>query len=135
MALSKDCNKLIKVYDKKLIEDHKTNFEAKRMNLDYLVDFLRYLRDYYILTDKVVEDPLDNLKLVSIATAIEEYEAFITCVHKYYAIDGKTVVKKIEGTAEDVGKLYAAERTSHWNAFWDIIKAHAESWGLNDVGN
>lgn len=121
--------KLYKTYNKKLKSLHKKNFEGLVNSLDYFVTYLKFMRDYYILTEPLLLDSgEENLKIASLVAAVSEYEQYQNCIHNYYTFNGANVSYKIEGSTEEVQAKYAAEKTFHWTAFWNLVRLNMEGW-------
>lgn len=115
---TKEFKQLCQAYDKVLKNDHATNFKSLTNPMDYFVDYLKFMRDYYILTEPLIlENGEENLKIASLATAISEYEKYQNCEYNYYGFDGTKVIYKVEGTREEVQQQYNTEKTFHWNSF------------------
>ena len=109
----KEFKNLYNKYSKKLLACHKNNLEV--INLDYFIVYLKFIRDYYILTEPLVtESGAENLKIASLATAIAEYEEYQNCIHKYYNQHGMPI---LEGTKEEIQYKYNIEKAFHWNSF------------------
>ena len=129
IEFTKEFKNLYKTYDKRLKKDHKTNFKNLTNSMSYFVNYLRFMRDYYILMEPVIlENGEENLKIASLATAVSEYEQYQTCEQKYYGFDGTKVVYKVDGTQEEVQRLYNAEKAFHWANFWNLVKLNMEDW-------
>ena len=97
--------------------------------MNYFITYLKFMRDYYILTEPLVLDTgEENLKIASLATAVSEYEKYQTCENNYYGFEGGKVIYKVEGTSEEVQQLYNTEKTFHWNNFWNLIRLNMEDW-------
>jgi hypothetical protein len=103
---------LYKSYNKQLKKLHKENFSDFNINIDYFIIYLKFLRDYTILTENLVLDNgEENLKIASLATALAEYEKFQTCNNFCCTIK--------ESTAENEALLdkYLKEKAFHWDNF------------------
>ena len=126
---TKEFKQLCQTYDKSLKDTHATSFKNLVNPLEYFITYLKFMRDYYILTEPLVmESGEENMKIAAIATAVSEYEQYQNCEHKYYGFDGTNVVYKVEGTSEEVQQLYNTEKTFHWNSFWNLIRLNMEDW-------
>lgn len=125
----KEFNQLYKTYDKRLKKDHAESFKNLTNSMNYFVTYLKFMRDYYILTEPLVLDSgEENLKIASLATAVSEYEKYQNCEHNYYSFDGVKMIYKIEGTKEEVQQKYNLEKSFHWNNFWNLVKLNMEDW-------
>jgi hypothetical protein len=124
---TKEFKKLYKAYDKKLKKEHEINFKNLNNNMDYFITYLKFMRDYYILTEPLIlEGGEENLKIASLSTAVSEYELYQTCENNYYGFDGTKIIYKVEGTSEEVQQKYNLEKSFHWNNFWSLIKLNME---------
>jgi hypothetical protein len=88
--------------------------------MDYFITYLKFMRDYYILTESLVLDTgEENMKIASLATAVAEYEKFKNCIYNYYVISeqGVTIARKGNTSEEETLKLYNTEKEFHWNSF------------------
>ena len=128
----KKYKKLYKAYIKKF-KKH-SEFLNPQDKLDYFVDYLRFVRDYLILSEPITVDGVENIKTASIASAIAEFEAYKDCFNKYFEIDGNLVKKKATCEFEDYNNQYAKEKAYHWACFWELVKLNIESWfDINDT--
>lgn len=126
---TKEFKQLCQTYDKVLKNDHATNFKSLTNPMSYFVDYLKFMRDYYILTEPLVlESGEENLKIAAIATAVSEYEQYQNCIHKYYGFDGAQVIYKTAASSEEVQKQYNKEKMFHWNNFWNLVRLNMEDW-------
>ena len=126
---TKEFKQLYHTYDKTLKETHTTNFKGLNNCMDYMITYLKFMRDYYILTEPLeLESGEENLKIASLATAVSEYEQYQNCMHKYYGFDGTQVIYKVEGSSDEVQRLYNQEKAFHWNNFWELIRLNMEDW-------
>jgi hypothetical protein len=120
---------LCRIYDKVLKEDHADNFKNLVNPMNYFVTYLKFMRDYYILTEPLILDSgEENRNIAALATAVSEYEQYQNCENKYYGFDGTKVVYKVNGTSEEVQQLYNTEKAFHWNNFWNLIRLNMEDW-------
>lgn len=126
---TKEFKQLCQTYDKVLKEEHATSFKGLTNCMEYLVTYLKFMRDYYILTEPLVlEGGKENLKIASLATAVSEYEQYKLCEQKYYGFDGAKVIYKVQGTSEEVQQQYNEEKSFHWNSFWNLMRLNMEDW-------
>ena len=131
-SFSKQYGKLYKYYNKELKKCHKINFKELNNNLDYFITYIRFMRDYYLLTEDVY-DPLKNEKLYYLCLAVQEYDAYYNCIHNYYNISKNLVeLKDKTKTKAEVDTQYRLERAGHINNFWIIIKENIEGWLSSD---
>jgi hypothetical protein len=113
--LKKKYRKLFKYYKKELSKYNKNVINGLDGDLAYLITYLRYLRDYYLLVTKT---PLDDPNLIALCNAVGEYELYTTCIHNYYKIENNTVTRLNEDlTPEQTQHNYQMERKVHWSRF------------------
>ena len=121
--------KLRKSHDARLDALNKLNKATLRAGIDYLAATLAARRDEMILTDR--KEPADNMRLVTIAAAIEEYAGYSNCENKYFYPDGDGI-KAREGTFDEALAKYVEERQRHLSAFCDIVKKNIFIWEADD---
>lgn len=132
MAVNKaEYNKLVKAHIKKLAELHKENITDEVSPLDYFVASLQFLRDQLILVAPLEVNGQDNPKITSLATAIQEYQAYTNCIHKYFNISGNTITPKGNKDKSILLAKFNEEKQFHWDTFWVIVKDNIEDWRLN----
>lgn len=79
-TFKKEFKDLYKAYEQQLKKYHTLNIEGITNSMDYFVTYLKFMRDYYILTEPLVtENGEENLKIASLATAISAYNKYQTC--------------------------------------------------------
>lgn len=123
--------KLFKSYEKKLGELHKKSLNSSFDPTDYFVTYLKLLRDYYLLSSpyaKTIGE--EQFELVSLITAISEYEQYRDCINKYYKIENGVATRLLPEDDKTVLEKYSQEKSFHWEAFWNLVKASIESWVL-----
>lgn len=116
-------------YDKLLKRVHADSFKNFKSPLTYFVTYLHYLRDYHIhnSSTKDIEEGKD-LPTVSLILALDAYEAFETCLHKYYVLENGVPTAKEGLTSEEAQKKFFEERNQHWQTFWRLVETNIESW-------
>mgnify|MGYP006873014395 CR=1 FL=1 len=125
----KDFKRLCVCYDKKLRKCHKDSFNALNNNMEYFITYLKYLRDYYILTDQLTTENGENdIKVTSLIAAISEYEKSQSCINNYYKPDGTRLTDEDE---KEVLEKYNKEKAFHWSHFWQLVMLNIESWTAN----
>lgn len=75
-TFKKNYKRLYKAY---LYNLKKIKYKNIKIPAEYFVDYLRFLRDFFIMTEPIVIDDRENLKMSSIASAIAEFEAYKQC--------------------------------------------------------
>ena len=90
---------LNKAYDKRL---------NKASGLEYFIEYLKYIRDYSIISAESMEALKENSSATAIIITISEFEAYKT-------------------SNEEKQKEF------HWNNFWELVKLNMEEWqAIND---
>lgn len=131
-SFKKQFKELYKFYDKELKKCHEINFKNLNNNLDYFITYVRFMRDYYILTENVY-DPIQNQKIYYLCLAVQEYDAYYNCIYDYYNISKNIVeIKDKTKTKAEVDEEYRAEMNKHINNFWLIVKDNIEGWLSSD---
>ena len=105
-AVDRDIKKLTSYYNKQLKKCHENSIKAHDNNLDYFINYLRYLRDYFLLTEDTTIENVRNLKLTSIVAAVGEYDRYNTCILDYYKLEGEKMVQISDEDADDVAEKY-----------------------------
>ena len=129
---NKEYKELYDSYNKKLLAEHKLSFSTLDNNMGYFITYLKYLRDYYLLTDSnaQLEDTI-NVKTATLVTAVDEYEKYINCINNYYKLNGNIVEKISDESEEEVAKKYDTEKKFHWTNFWQLVMTNIEGWSIN----
>ncbi len=99
-------------YNEKLLECHHTAFNNADKPTEYIINYFKFLRDYYLITTP--DD--DNSKETE-----EKVEALIAIAAEYdkYTI-AKEILNKKELT-EDSIKKYQEEKDTHWKKFIQLL--------------
>ena len=129
---NKEYKELYDSYNKKLLAEHKLSFSTLDNNMKYFITYLKYLRDYYLLTDGItqLEDTI-NVKTATLVAAINEYEKYINCINNYYKLNGNIIEKMSDESEEEVAKKYNMEKKFHWTNFWQLVMTHIEGWSID----
>ena len=129
---NKEYKELYDSYNKKLLAEHKLSFSTLDNNMGYFITYLKYLRDYYLLTDSnaQLEDTI-NVKTATLVTAVDEYEKYINCINNYYKLNGNIVEKISDESEEEVAKKYNLEKNFHWMNFWQLVMTNIEGWSID----
>ena len=129
---NKEYKELYDSYNKKLLAEHKLSFSTLDNNMGYFITYLKYLRDYYLLTDSnaQLEDTI-NVKTATLVTAVDEYEKYINCINNYYKLNGNIVEKISDESEEEVAKKYNLEKEFHWTNFWQLVMTNIEGWSID----
>ena len=129
---NKEYKELYDSYNKKLLAEHKLSFSTLDNNMGYFITYLKYLRDYYLLTDSntQLEDTI-NVKTATLVTAVDEYEKYINCINNYYKLNGNIMEKISDESEEEVAKKYNLEKKFHWTNFWQLVMTNIEGWSID----
>ena len=129
---NKKYKELYDSYNKKLLAEHKLSFSTLDNNMGYFITYLKYLRDYYLLTDSnaQLEDTI-NVKTATLVTAVDEYEKYINCINNYYKLNGNIAEKISDEPEEEVAKKYNLEKKFHWTNFWQLVMTNMEGWSID----
>ena len=129
---NKEYKELYNSYNKKLLAEHKLSFSTLDNNMGYFITYLKYLRDYYLLTDSnaQLEDTI-NVKTATLVAAVDEYEKYVNCINNYYKLNGNIAEKISDEPEEEVAKKYNLEKNFHWTNFWQLVMTNIEGWSID----
>lgn len=129
---NKEYKKLYNSYNKKLLAEHKLSFSTLDNNMKYFITYLKYLRDYYLLTDSVAQsEDTVNVKTATLVAAVNEYEKYVNCINNYYKLNGNIAEKISDESEEEVAKKYNLEKKFHWTNFWQLVMTNIEGWSID----
>ena len=129
---NKEYKKLYNSYNKKLLAEHKLSFSTLDNNMKYFITYLKYLRDYYLLTDSVAQsEDTVNVKTATLVAAVNEYEKYVNCINNYYKLNGNIAEKISDESEEEVAKKYNLEKKFHWMNFWQLVMTNMEGWSID----
>ena len=129
---NKEYKELYNSYNKKLLAEHKLSFSTLDNNMKYFITYLKYLRDYYLLTDSVAQsEDTVNVKTATLVAAINEYEKYVNCINNYYKLNGNIAEKISDESEEEVAKKYNLEKKFHWTNFWQLVMTNIEGWSID----
>ena len=129
---NKEYKELYNSYNKKLLAEHKLSFSTLDNNMKYFITYLKYLRDYYLLTDSVAQsEDTVNVKTATLVAAVNEYEKYVNCINNYYKLNGDTAEKISDESEEEVAKKYNLEKKFHWTNFWQLVMTNMEGWSID----
>ena len=129
---NKEYKKLYNSYNKKLLSEHKLSFSTLDNNMKYFITYLKYLRDYYLLTDSVAQsEDTVNVKTATLVAAVNEYEKYVNCINNYYKLNGNIAEKISDEPEEEVAKKYNLEKKFHWTNFWQLVMTNMEGWSID----
>ena len=129
---NKEYKELYNSYNKKLLAEHKLSFSTLDNNMKYFITYLKYLRDYYLLTDSVAQsEDTVNVKTATLVAAVNEYEKYVNCINNYYKLNGNIAEKISDESEEEVAKKYNLEKNFHWTNFWQLVMTNIEGWSID----
>ena len=129
---NKEYKELYNSYNKKLLAEHKLSFSTLDNNMKYFITYLKYLRDYYLLTDSTAQsEDTVNVKIATLVAAINEYEKYVNCINNYYKLNGNIAEKISDESEEEVAKKYNLEKKFHWTNFWQLVMTNIEGWSID----
>ena len=129
---NKEYKELYNSYNKKLLAEHKLSFSTLDNNMKYFITYLKYLRDYYLLTDSVAQsEDTVNVKTATLVAAVNEYEKYVNCINNYYKLNGDIAEKISDESEEEVAKKYNLEKKFHWTNFWQLVMTNIEGWSID----
>lgn len=129
---NKEYKELYNSYNKKLLAEHKLSFSTLDNNMKYFITYLKYLRDYYLLTDSVAQsEDTVNVKTATLVAAVDEYEKYVNCINNYYKLNGDIAEKISDESEEEVAKKYNLEKKFHWTNFWQLVMTNMEGWSID----
>lgn len=129
---NKEYKELYNSYNKKLLAEHKSSFSTLDNNMKYFITYLKYLRDYYLLTDSVAQsEDTVNVKTATLVAAVNEYEKYVNCINNYYKLNGNIAEKISDESEEEVAKKYNLEKKFHWTNFWQLVMTNMEGWSID----
>ena len=129
---NKEYKELYNSYNKKLLAEHKLSFSTLDNNMKYFITYLKYLRDYYLLTDSVAQsEDAVNVKTATLVAAVNEYEKYVNCINNYYKLTGNIAEKISDESEEEVAKKYNLEKKFHWTNFWQLVMTNMEGWSID----
>ena len=129
---NKEYKELYNSYNKKLLAEHKLSFSTLDNNMRYFITYLKYLRDYYLLTDSVAQsEDTVNVKTATLVAAVDEYEKYVNCINNYYKLNGNVAEKISDESEEEVAKKYNLEKKFHWTNFWQLVMTNMEGWSID----
>ena len=125
--MDKDIKAVIKAHKRNLNKLNKYNRNLNGSIVDYLIESMRLLRDYYIVKTGR-EKNQNNFLITTIQTALDEFDKYYHCIEKYYKNGEKSVEPLITGSAEEVAEKFSSELSQHWKNFWTIVENNIGDW-------
>ena len=120
---------LYKAYKKRLKKLHKTSSLSLDKSLELFVTRLKFVRDYFLLTESPVNtDGTENYKISTVATAIAEYEQYLASANNI-----EWLQKENNADTEASLQKYKIEQQLHWDCFCEIIRQNMSTWRIEDA--
>lgn len=104
--------------------------------LEYLVQFLRFMRDYYKLNEKVIaiedkewKEGVKYTRLESLEITLYYYDKWQTVIHEYISLDeeSQSLVYKLNSKEETIKKV--DQLTKHYKEmFFKCLNNYIEEW-------
>ena len=109
---NRDFKPIVDGYNEKLLSCHHNAFNNTDKPTEYIANYFKFLRDYYLITTPEDDNSEETEEKVGalIATAVE-YDRYIAL---------KEILQKKELT-EEVAKQYQEEKDNHWKAFIQLV--------------
>ena len=118
-------------YNLKLMGCHARNFK-KNNNMEYFVNYLKFMRDYYMLTTTDKSPDIDKLRLAALIQTVLEYDQYLQCTAGLVSVLQDTPDEnKTEEQKAQLDK-YQKEKDKHWKKFWTLIMQNMEGWMVHD---
>ena len=115
----KDFKKIYDSYNETLIDCHNFNYSNIYNPMSYLATYLKFMRDYYLLTtpeDDTSEET--NTKVSAIMAACDFYD-------QYTAIKAKLKAGNID---EETTKKMTESQNNLRQKFWQLVALNMEDW-------
>lgn len=101
-------------YVDKLDDCHREITDSISAPMPYLINYLRFLRDFYLLATPEEDNSKETeLKVSAIVSAISEYEKYVLYKEKLKDLD--------EEKADEKTKKEFERKDFHWNTFWSLL--------------
>lgn len=90
-------------------------------NIDFFMDYLKFLRDGFLLTEPLQIDGKDNEKIIMLQKLLLTYNS--------YKID-KELLDSLIADNSDVEIINGAklQTAASWKTIWGIVAMYGESW-------
>ena len=112
---------IYEAYTTKLIDCHKNSLKDITNPMPYFVNYLKFMRDFYLLTTPEDDNSEEtNVKISSIMAAVEAYDKYKACAE---------FLKQPDQTAkeEELKKLQESKQQLLDN-FWKLVAVNMEDW-------
>lgn len=129
---SSDFKKRLRFHRKRLNKINKAVSRLSATPVDYLIECLKLLRDYYIFTGSPVDgDTINNYYVSSLETAIRTYDSWLNCADEFYVLKDGMVTPKSGRSSEEAATKFAEALEKRFTLFWSIVSTHIGGWVLN----
>ena len=121
----KALKKITKAHETRLKNIQKADLKDLRNPTDYLVNYLRYTRDFLIMVGWDTISERHEMSMLALVTAIDEYE-------KYIEADALLLQNTIqyikEGNYTEKIAEHKKQKQKHWSKFWKLLELNIEDW-------
>lgn len=99
-------------YNEKLLSCHYEAFNKAEKPIEYIANYIKFLRDYYLITTPEDDNTEETaIKVSNLMAAVVEYDRYTEL---------KEALNKKE-LAEDIAKKYQEEKNTHWKNFIQLL--------------
>lgn len=103
---------IVEGYNEKLLSCHYNAFNNADKPIEYIANYIKFLRDYYLITTPDDDNSKETEEKVgALIAAVAEYDKYV---------EAKEILAKKELT-EDIAKRYQEEKDTHWKAFIQLL--------------
>ena len=127
-----DISTIFDCYNLKLMGCHARNFKKPSNNMEYFVNYLKFMRDYYIINVNEQSSDIDKRNLATLIQTVLEYDQYLQSTAGYVSVLQDTPDN--DKTEEQKAQLekYIREKDEHWKKFWTLIMQNMEGWMVHD---
>lgn len=99
-------------YNEKLLSCHYEAFNKAEKPIEYIANYIKFLRDYYLITTPEDDNTEETaIKVSNLMAAVVEYDHYIEL---------KNMLNEKE-LAENTIKKYQEEKSTHWKNFIQLL--------------
>lgn len=99
-----------KSYNEKLLDCHRQAFETATMPVAYIANYIKFLRDYYLLTLPDDASQKDTELAGALVAAANAYDKYVVAKEKIAAAENAEALKKLE-----------EEKNAYWESFIQLL--------------
>ena len=109
---NKEFKPIVDGYNAKLLSCHYEAFNKAEKPIEYIANYIKFLRDYYLITTPEDDNTEETaIKVSNLMAAVVEYDRYTEL---------KDTLKKKE-LSEDIAKKYQEEKDTHWKNFIQLL--------------